>query len=119
MKNHRYFLFAATVLVAACFAQSAVAQSATTMLPVYEVTTAGATETQARRLSDALKTPIERLAVAWPRPWARLAPAASTTRTITTWAKGRRVRRSYRPISKGSGTFTNRGATLAFQKWHK
>jgi hypothetical protein len=63
MKNHRYFLFAATVLVAACFAQSAVAQSATTMLPVYEVTTAGATEAQARRLSDALKTPIERLAV--------------------------------------------------------
>jgi hypothetical protein len=33
------------------------------MLPVYEVTTAGATEAQARRLSDALKTPIERLAV--------------------------------------------------------
>ena len=81
MKNHRYFLFAATVLVAACFAQSAVAQSATTMLPVYEVTTAGATETQARRLSDALKTPIERLAVAWPRPWAaRPCPPAAFDR---------------------------------------
>jgi Family of unknown function (DUF6345) len=53
---------------------------------------------------------------AWPRPWARLAPAVSTIRTITTWAKGRRGRRSYRPISRGSGTFTNRGATLAFQE---
>jgi hypothetical protein len=63
MKNPRYFLFATMILVAACFAQSVVAQSATTMLPVYEVTTAGATEAQAVRLLDALKTPAELVSV--------------------------------------------------------